>query len=148
MIRRLLNWFDLRLEEGGEATLEPTATRTEGPPPVGAFPRTPSRPARGARSQAAPRRRAWDVVLLYVAVVLGCLARTLVESSMGDSAAVLSMRTFFLAAIIAAVVFRSVYRERLGVFRGSPLLRYFVAFEGGFFWQVVVDTLGKVAAGQ
>ena len=78
---------------------------------------------------------------LYIGVLLGALSKVIYDASVGD--APVEARGFVLAAIGSIVSFPALFRK--AHLNKGPLnpMKYFVAFQNGFFWSLVLDGIAR-----
>ncbi len=104
-------------------------------------------PLRGPRGDlAAPEAAAgWDwrrdlwPLAIYMANVVGIIAKQWYDSYQGGQGLDLQPSTFILGAVISAVTFPVTYHSLEA--EAKPGLQLFLALQNGFFWQTV---LGQV----
>ena len=79
--------------------------------------------------------------LIYSAVVLGVLGQALFMSYTDNANQ--SAPSLIIGCIVAAVIFPKVSKE-IGIDPENPHpMQFFLAFQGGFFWQTIIGQLGK-----
>ena len=80
-------------------------------------------------------------LLMYLGVVLGVLGQAIFLSYADKKNQ--SAPSLIIGCIIAAVIFPKVSRET-GIDPENPHpLHFFLAFQGGFFWQTIIGQIGK-----
>ena len=110
---------------------------------LGLFPEEPGRPQFGSedKSRLSGKRTVWTI-LLYAAVAGGVLASYLIDPFKKQSPAIepIDIPRIVYSLVIAALIYPAVYK--MAKFDRKPnLMQLFVAFQCGFFWDVLVDII-------
>jgi hypothetical protein len=79
--------------------------------------------------------------VMYSAVFLGVLGKAFFDIKMGSKD--ISGFNLLISLIIAAVIFPKVSRESNINPENAHPMHFFLAFQGGFFWQSFLDTIGQ-----
>lgn len=112
---------------------------------------TPKEPTLGRKSPKKDkennRQKLMHTLFLYLAVALGVFGQFIFAAFIQDDKsanASLGAIQVLLALIVGGVVFPTVYRSA-GFNRRRPHpIQYFLAFQNGFFWQALLQTISKI----
>ena|SRR3990172_1005872 len=93
------------------------------------------------------RQRIRQTLGLYFAVALGVLAQisfgVFIRGSTTAQINLNVMMQIGLALVVGATIFPTVYRSA-GFNRRKPhIVHYFIAFQNGFFWEAILQSLAK-----
>jgi hypothetical protein len=132
-MNRVLRYFDLRLDRPEEGLLRESGARARRRKQ-----RRLLRQLEGALQNVVVYH-----IIVYMGVVLGVVGKVLFSLYTDGSAP--SGPIVLISSIVAAVIFPRVSRDA-GIDPDNPHpLQFFLAFQGGFFWQTLIGEIGRAA---